>query len=212
MELSYIQSLLTFTSIDLCFYFWRVTFFVYLCKLEWVNTLNAELNPICHMLTLLGAHHILHVSKIRVKLIRTSNAFRNNLFPFIPLLWQVHQICFFSVSFLCVFFRSLLLDTVLYVYFPCCLVTWPHGCCAQHLNNEKLYWSTTTAAEVTCNTFITTKLVTIRRRYSLLQGIHFVGYHIWFVLILSLLYVCFCLFLSCEFYSLFCLSFVSACW
>ena len=27
---------------------------------------NAELNPICHLLTLLGAHHILHVSRIRV--------------------------------------------------------------------------------------------------------------------------------------------------
>ena len=30
------------------------------------NTLNSELNPICHMLALLGAHHILHVSRIRV--------------------------------------------------------------------------------------------------------------------------------------------------
>ena len=32
------------------------------------NPLNAELNPICHQLALLGAHHILHVSKIRVKM------------------------------------------------------------------------------------------------------------------------------------------------
>jgi hypothetical protein len=31
------------------------------------NPLNAELNPICHLLTLLGAHHILHVSGVRVK-------------------------------------------------------------------------------------------------------------------------------------------------
>jgi len=31
-----------------------------------LNTLNAELNPICHLLALL-AHHILHVSRIRVK-------------------------------------------------------------------------------------------------------------------------------------------------
>jgi hypothetical protein len=31
------------------------------------NTLKAELNPICHLLALLGAHHILHVSRIRVK-------------------------------------------------------------------------------------------------------------------------------------------------
>ena len=35
------------------------------------NPLNAELNPICHLLTLLGAHHILHVSRIRVKITGT---------------------------------------------------------------------------------------------------------------------------------------------
>jgi hypothetical protein len=28
--------------------------------------LNAKLNPICHLLALLGAHHILHISRIRV--------------------------------------------------------------------------------------------------------------------------------------------------
>jgi len=32
------------------------------------NPLNSDLNPICHLLALLGAHHILHVSRIRVKL------------------------------------------------------------------------------------------------------------------------------------------------
>jgi hypothetical protein len=31
------------------------------------NPLNAELNPMCHLLALLGAHHILHVRRIRVK-------------------------------------------------------------------------------------------------------------------------------------------------
>ena len=31
------------------------------------NPLNAELNPICHLLALLGVHHFLHVSRIRVK-------------------------------------------------------------------------------------------------------------------------------------------------
>jgi len=30
-----------------------------------INPLNAELNPICHLLALLGAHHILNVSRIR---------------------------------------------------------------------------------------------------------------------------------------------------
>ena len=32
-----------------------------------INTLNAELNPICYLLALLGAHHFLHVSRVRVK-------------------------------------------------------------------------------------------------------------------------------------------------
>ena len=29
--------------------------------------INTELNPTCHLVALLGAHHILHVSMIRVK-------------------------------------------------------------------------------------------------------------------------------------------------
>ena len=37
-------------------------------RLYKVNPLNAELNPICHMLALLGAHHILHISRIRVNM------------------------------------------------------------------------------------------------------------------------------------------------
>ena len=32
------------------------------------NVLNAELNPICHLLALLGAHPILHIRKIRVNI------------------------------------------------------------------------------------------------------------------------------------------------
>jgi len=31
------------------------------------NPLNAKLHPICHPLALLGTHHILHVSRVRVK-------------------------------------------------------------------------------------------------------------------------------------------------
>jgi len=34
-----------------------------------INPLNAELNPICHLPSLLGAHHILHVSRIRGKVL-----------------------------------------------------------------------------------------------------------------------------------------------
>jgi hypothetical protein len=36
-------------------------------QIKILNPLNAELNPICHLLALLGAHHILHVSWVRVK-------------------------------------------------------------------------------------------------------------------------------------------------
>ena len=34
-----------------------------------VNPLKPELNPICYLLALLGAHHFRHVSRIRVKLL-----------------------------------------------------------------------------------------------------------------------------------------------
>jgi len=33
------------------------------------NPLNTELNPICHLLALLGAHYILQISRIRVHII-----------------------------------------------------------------------------------------------------------------------------------------------
>jgi len=39
-------------------------------RLQWyghVNPLNPELNPICYLLALLGPHHFLHVSRVRVK-------------------------------------------------------------------------------------------------------------------------------------------------
>ena len=37
---------------------------------DWVfNPLKPELNPICYLLALLGAHYFLHVSRIRVKLL-----------------------------------------------------------------------------------------------------------------------------------------------
>jgi hypothetical protein len=50
-------------SRDVC----RVTE-VWICAIEFnVNPLNAELNPICHLLALLGSHPILHVNRIKVK-------------------------------------------------------------------------------------------------------------------------------------------------
>ena len=43
---------------------WVLCFFV---VLKDINPLNSELNLICHLLVLLEAHHILHVSRLRVK-------------------------------------------------------------------------------------------------------------------------------------------------
>jgi len=42
------------------------------CELIWINPLHPELNPICHLLALLGAHQILHVSGIGVKYLQYS--------------------------------------------------------------------------------------------------------------------------------------------
>jgi len=36
------------------------------------NPLNAELHPICHLLALLGAHHIFHVGGLRVNIIHSK--------------------------------------------------------------------------------------------------------------------------------------------
>jgi hypothetical protein len=49
------------------------------------NSVNAKLNPICHLLALLGAHHILHVSRIRVNKPPSCNAQQNGVTaPHIP--------------------------------------------------------------------------------------------------------------------------------
>ena len=37
--------------------------------LLYLDALNAELNPFPHLLSLLGAHHILHVSRVRVNIV-----------------------------------------------------------------------------------------------------------------------------------------------
>jgi len=39
------------------------------CRWEYnINPLNAKLNPICHLLASLEAHHIFHISRLRVKI------------------------------------------------------------------------------------------------------------------------------------------------
>jgi len=48
-------------------HFGPLTYFQIDCTRCSINPLNAELNPICYLLALLGVHHFLHVSRIRVK-------------------------------------------------------------------------------------------------------------------------------------------------
>ena len=38
------------------------------CRQQFFNPLNSELNPICHLLAFLVAHHIFHVSGLRINL------------------------------------------------------------------------------------------------------------------------------------------------
>jgi maleate cis-trans isomerase len=45
----------------------KLEFLQALSKFKTINPLNAELNTICHLLALLGAHHILHINRMRVK-------------------------------------------------------------------------------------------------------------------------------------------------
>ena len=56
-----------------------------------LTLLNAELNPICHLLALFGAHHILHVSGLKVKLINKGGERRNGGFT---------EICVYRLDYL----------------------------------------------------------------------------------------------------------------
>ena len=57
-----------------------------------VNTLNPEFNPMCSLLTFLGAHHFLHVSRIRVKSL-TLRRLMSYIYIYIYI-WSTHSWCF----------------------------------------------------------------------------------------------------------------------
>ena len=46
---------------------YHIPFLAAFNEAAYLNPLKPELNPICYLLALLGAHHFLHVSRIRVK-------------------------------------------------------------------------------------------------------------------------------------------------
>jgi len=56
-------------TIEMLVFFRVFQVFNFSVKGWWFNPLKPELNPICYLLALLGAHHFLHVSRIRVKLL-----------------------------------------------------------------------------------------------------------------------------------------------
>ena len=56
-----------------------------------INPLNPELNPICYLLAVLGAHHLLHVSRIRVKLL-TLRRLMSYIYIYIYIyIWSTHS-------------------------------------------------------------------------------------------------------------------------
>jgi hypothetical protein len=61
-----------------------------------INHLNAQLNPICHLLALLGAHHILHISRLRVNLRSqvtiTPTSHLNNSLNIQPIPVHIHHL------------------------------------------------------------------------------------------------------------------------
>ena len=59
-----------------------------------INPLNAELNPICYLLALLGVHHFLHVSRLRVKSIQINHQPDVTIFQFIILTFIYSSTCF----------------------------------------------------------------------------------------------------------------------
>ena len=57
-----------------------------------INPLNAELNPICYLLALLGPHHFLHKSRIRVKSL-TLRLLMSYIYIYIYI-WNIYSWCF----------------------------------------------------------------------------------------------------------------------
>ena len=57
---------------------------------ELINPLNAELNPIYHLLTLLGAHPIFHISRIRFK--QGGRTLKQRIHKLIKMIWEEEQL------------------------------------------------------------------------------------------------------------------------
>ena len=60
---------LVLTDFEFQFFCQKILFLIMSYLIFPLNPLNPKLNPICYLLALLGAHHFLHVSRIRVRLL-----------------------------------------------------------------------------------------------------------------------------------------------
>jgi hypothetical protein len=58
-----------------------------------LNPLNAQLNPICHLLALLGAHPILYVSRIRVNVVLIILKTQQDEFYEVNIIYVVTLLC-----------------------------------------------------------------------------------------------------------------------
>ena len=77
-------------SSELSYFIFLVSCMIY--KILRFNPLNAELNPICYLLALLGAHNFLHVSRIRVKSL-TLRLLMSYIYIYIYI-WSTYSWCF----------------------------------------------------------------------------------------------------------------------
>jgi len=78
--------------------------------LEIFNPLNVELNPICHLLALLGAHHIFYVSGLRVNLKFGNEAQALRL--------AVNKVRSITIMTACYMLSCCLVEIFLYMFYP----------------------------------------------------------------------------------------------
>jgi len=86
-NLSTLQLVCDYSSVSRQYFNRSQYIFLSWCE-HFLNPLNPELNPICYLLALLGAHHFLHVSRIRVKLL-TFRLLMSYIY-----IWSTHSWCF----------------------------------------------------------------------------------------------------------------------
>jgi hypothetical protein len=93
----------------------------------YINPLNAELNPICHLLTLL-AHPIFHISRIRVKQNRNTGSH-----PFLFMHTPTHRIT-------CGTFRKQVVQSLTTEEYSCLALVTAVSCPSDSEGSPRLNW------------------------------------------------------------------------